>query len=692
MFQRFLGALSCFLGFFISLLSLAPVGAAADQQGNANETIVVIGHRADKAWLEAPASISVVERDALQRAQQQLTLGESLGGVPGVFVQNRQNFAQDARVSIRGFGARANFGIRGIGLIVDGIPLTMPDGQGQVDSLDFASAGRIEGLRGPSSSLYGSSSGGIIEVMSERPSDIPRVMGRAAFGSYGYRSYQAKALGGAGDLGYLVSLSRQEVDGFRDHSRMENVLLNSRFQYAIDPSSDLTVILNHLHAPVADDPGGLTAEEVEAGRDAAQQRNLDYDTGESIDNTTLGLSYRKAFNPHHETTLANYYTWRDFDAKIPTDKRGVIDLDRFFVGGSVKHVYRDSPWGLANRLVLGVNAEAQLDHRKRHFNLKSLGVGSLTSDQREDVTNFGFFAQDELELPCDLELTGSVRYDHVHFEVDDHFVSLTDPDDSATLSYDEWSFTAALHWSPSRAVNPYLRVSTSFDTPTTTSLANPDGGGINSDLEPQKSVNYELGVKGLLSDRLRYEAALFHIRIRDELVPYWKGFQSFHENADRSSQTGLEVGVVYEPLPGLLASLAYTFLDFEFDRFESLDLGRYDGKRIPGVPRNLLQAGLSYAHRLGFFADWEIQYVDDRHADNANSAQAESYVLSNLRFGYGHRLGSWELSPFVGINNLFDEEYIDNLRINERSLRFFEPAPGFNAYGGLSVTYQFAGS
>ncbi|MBW2715912.1 MAG: TonB-dependent receptor plug domain-containing protein, partial [Deltaproteobacteria bacterium] len=264
------------------------------QGSSIREEIVVIGHRGDKLWLATPASVGIVDAETIQRGQQLLQLGESLAGVPGVFIQNRSNFAQDSRISIRGFGSRASFGIRGIRLIVDGIPLTMPDGQGQVDSLDLASAGRIEILRGPSASLYGSSSGGIIEVTSEAPGSRPTARSRVAFGSYGYRGYHANAIGAEGDVDYLVSLSRLELDGYRDHARMENVLFNSKFRYRFDETSDLSVVVNHLYAPKADDPGGLTAAEVAVDRRAAQARNLLFDAGESIDNTILGLVFRKS--------------------------------------------------------------------------------------------------------------------------------------------------------------------------------------------------------------------------------------------------------------------------------------------------------------------------------------------------------------------------------------------------------------
>jgi iron complex outermembrane receptor protein len=681
----------------ISWLALAfPIAAEpasepeAQTREQAPEEIVVIGHRGDKPWLEVPASVGIVEADAIQRAQQQLDLGESLMNVPGVFIQNRSNFAQDSRISIRGFGARANFGIRGIRLIVDGIPLTTPDGQGQVDSLDLASAGRIEVLRGPGASLYGASSGGVIEVTSEEPGESPYVKTRVGVGSYGYRNYQGKAVGQAGQADYLVSISRLELDGYRDHADMENVLLHSRFRYRFDESADLSVVVNHLYAPTADDPGGLTAAQVVADRDAAQPRNVLFDAGESIDNTTLGLVFRKAFNEKHETTASNYYTWRDFDGQIPANSTGFIDLDRFFVGGSLKHVYRDEFFGLESRLTFGGEGEAQLDDRVRHRN--EMGVqGALSSDQGEDVTRFGFFAQEELKLPCDFEFTAGARYERVHFGVDDNFLS--DGDDSGTVNYNEWSFTGALQWSPTPAANPFVRVSTSFDTPTTTSLGSPNAGGINQDLRAQTAISYELGIKGRIATPLRYEAAVFHIRVDDELVPYVQNFQTFYENAGRSTRTGLELGAIYEPIEGLSASIAYTFSEFEFQDFKSLSGGDFDGREIPGAPKHLVIAELSYAHELGFFGTFRVQFVDERYADNANSAKADSYVYSDVRLGYKHRLGRWELSPFVGVNNLFDNEYTDNLRINDdANRRFFEPAPTINAYGGLSISYLFDAS
>lgn len=652
--------------------------------------MVVVGSRTGKNWLETPAAVGIVGVETIQRAQQQLDLGESLMNVPGVFVQNRSNFAQDSRISIRGFGARANFGIRGIRLIVDGIPLTTPDGQGQVDSLDLSSAGRIEVLRGPGASLYGGSSGGVLRVTSEEPGETPVVKTRVGVGSFGYRNYQAKALGSAGQFDYLASVSRLELDGYRDRSQMENVLLHSKFRYRFDESADLSVVVNHLYAPTANDPGGLTRAQVVADRDAAQPRNVAFDAGESIDNTTLGLVLRKAFGEKHETTAANYYTWRKFNAKIPANGTGVIDLDRFFVGGRLQHIYRDVFFGMSSRFTLGGEGEAQLDDRRRNRN--ETGVkGAQSSEQDENVIRFGFFAQEELALPFDLELTAGVRYERIRFEINDDFLS--NGDDSGTFAYNEWSFSGGLQWSPTPLANPYLRVASSFDTPTTTSLGNPAGAGVNQNLRAQTAISYEIGMKGQLTDQLRYEVAAFHIRVDDELVPYVQAFQTFFENAGRSTRTGFELGALYQPIEGVTTSIAYTFSDFEFQDFKSLSGGDFDGREIPGVPRHLVNAEVSLEHPSGLFGTLRVQFVDDRFADNANSDGADSHLYSDVRLGYNHRIGGWEISPYVGVNNLFDRQYTDNLRINDvANRRFFEPAPAINAYGGLSIAYYFDAS
>lgn len=656
------------------------------------DRIVVLGHRSETNWLETPASISVVHEQQIRRAQQQLTLGEALGTLPGVFIQNRSNFAQDSRISIRGFGARTPFGIRGIKLIVDGIPLTLPDGQGQVDSLDLSTAVRIEVLRGPGASLYGSAAGGVISVTSDEGTPTPLLRSRVSLGSYGYRSYQAQGTGQVGDWSYSLGLSRIEIDGYRDHARTENVLLNTKFRYDVSDRSSLTMVLSHVDAPQADDPGGLTAEEVSDDRNQANQRNVDMKSGEDLENTNVGLIYRYSFDDHHETALSSYFTWRDFMGRVPSTSRGAIDLDRFFAGGSVKHTYRDLVFGRRNQLTAGIDVEGQRDERKqRAIDRDSGSIGALAVDELQKVTSVGAFVQDELIIAKDVRLSASVRYDRVHFKVSDHFTGDPGGDDSDKLNFDEWSFSGAIVWNPGPTVNPYFQVATSFETPTTTGLANPDDdtGGFNGDLNAQTSIHFELGSKGTPADWLRYEVSAFYIRVKDELLPFTRDFSTFYENAKRSERVGFELGLSAQIHRNWRARVSYTHSRFEFDKFTDANDNRFDGNRIPGVPRNMASLVIDYQDRLGFFASFDIQYVDEREANNANTAEAKDYLISNLRAGYERSFGSWEVTGFVGLNNLTDQKYVDNLRINDDNSRFFEPAPRINVHGGVSVAYLF---
>jgi iron complex outermembrane receptor protein len=679
-----------------------------DRDGDsAIEEIVVTSPRVEETGHGFPGAVGVVTKHQIQLGQQQLTLGESLARIPGVFTQNEYNFAQDLRISIRGFGARASFGIRGIKLLVDGIPATLPDGQGQVDTLDLASAARIEVVRGPAASLYGGAAGGIISIVTEDGPEIPFVQARFSFGSYGFRSYQAKGGGRAGPVAYLASLSRQVLDGYRDHSRMENVLLNSKLRWAIDESSDLMAVVSAVHAPIADDPGALTAAQVLEDPRQARESHLQVDAGEKVDQASAGLVYRRRFGAEHETTASSYFVWRDFerdwyrgpDNLSDYGSRALLDdLGRFFAGGGVQHIWEAEWSGIGNRLVAGIDAEAQWDDRSRHENpYGELGQAEL--DQEERVTGIGVFIQDEFRPLQGFEVTLGFRYDWIQFELDDHLVGLIDgqPDDSGRLSFDELSPMLGLGWSQSPALNLYAKFSTSFETPTTRELANPSGGGgFNRELKPQRARNYEVGVKGLLPGRLRYELAAFHITLRDELIPFDNDAGTFYVNAGRSSRTGLEVALEIELLEGLTQSLAYTYSDFEFDRFRSYDASGsdrvLDGNRIPGVPEHHLHAELAYHHRLGFFGRWDLRYVGDIFADNENTVSSDAHVISNLRLGYRGCFGAWEVSPFVGINNLFDSEYIANLRLNALGGRWFEPAPRLNAYGGLSIGYSFGGA
>jgi iron complex outermembrane receptor protein len=677
-------------------LGLAGAVAAADPQpagdgGSSLSPVTVTTRRIAEGREKAPAAVAVVQGDHIQRGRQQLGLGESLVRIPGLFTQNQFNFAQDLRLSSRGFGARSSFGIRGLKVYVDGIPATLADGQTQVDSIDPGTIGRIEVMRGPASSLYGSAAGGVIHISTEEAPEDPFVKGRATFGAYGFQRYQLKAGGQAKSLGYVASLSHLQLDGYRDHSATRTSILNTHLSWEIDDSTDLSVLVNAVVSPMADDPGGLTREQRHRDRRQASPRNLLFDAGEELDQQKLGLVYRRSFGKKHQISVRNYYVLRDFENRLPFVEGGSVDLDRFFAGGGLQYTYADAVFGNRTWLVAGLDVDAQRDDRRRFDNLFG-NRGALTLDQDEDVTAFGAYLLSRGQLPWSLELSGGLRYDRVVFQVDDHFPA--DGDQSDRIHFDQLSPALALVWSPLPELNVYANLSTSFETPTTTELANPFGtGGFNPDLDSQKAISYEIGVKGLVPGRLRYDVALFRVEVDDELVPFEVPDQpgrSFFRNAGRSTRNGLEMGLGMEPLPGLVAELAYTFSDFTYDRHQT-PAGVFDGNQIPGIPRNQLFAEISYRHPSGFFAAWDALYVDDFFANDANTVRSDAYWLSNLRIGHRFRLGRFAITPFVGVNNLFDREYDGNVRINAARDRYFEPAPDRNFYGGLSFRYEFGG-
>lgn len=669
------------------------------------QEIVVRAQRVPENVLRVPAAVSVVDEQDIQFARQQLTLGESLSAVPGLFTQNRQNFAQDLRIAIRGFGARARFGIRGIRLIVDGIPATLPDGQGQVDTLQLATTGRIEVLRGPATSLYGSAAGGVIRVETEPVPDVPVAQARAAVGRYGYRSYDAKGLGRSGPVGFLIGLSRQETGGYRQQSRMESNLLNSRVSWAIDDASELTAYLHFLYGPVAEDPGGLTAAQVDADRRQAQTCNAILDAGEQVDQVGGALKYRHAFGARGETTAVGWWGWRDFANRLafgnaclgggPGGSAGF--LDRFFAGGSLQHVYTRDLLSLPNRLLMGVEVEAQRDDRRAR-QLFPTSLGATTLDQAENVTAIRLFVQDDWTLPADLELGFSLGFDALRYEVTDHLPpSAGDADDSGRLDFDAWSPAATLRWSPVQAANPYLRVSTSFEPPTTTELRRPDGtGGFDATLEPQRAVNFEAGMKGLLPGLLRYELAVYHVRIDDEILRIQIGGDDRFRNAGRTTRTGVEAALTWRPLQPVTTTVAYTYSASEFLDHLSLDgLSDFSGNQVPGVPEHTLYAALELDHDSGLFASLEGRYIGAFFADDANQVRTGSYGVVDLRAGWRFERGRVRVTPQIGVNNLLDADYIDNVRTDERadaSSRIFEPAPGIEVYGGLSVAVTLGGA
>jgi len=669
------------IGFWLIL-------TASSAQESSLDSITINATRVDKNTAEIPAAISVIGQDEIQLGSEQLSLGESLGRVPGLFLLNRYNFAQDLRASIRGFGARSSFGIRGIKIIVDGIPETLPDGQGSVDGIDIGSARQINVIRGPASSLYGNASGGAILIETERGPAIPFVEMRSTVGEFNFDKLQLKAGGEVDDLNYLLNLSDTSIDGFREHSEFENTQLNGRFEYKVSNASSLLASVHHTDQPIANDPGGITAQDSNDYPTQARQQNLTFDAGEALTQTRVGLLYKTELNQGRNLEARIYNTVRGFENRLPFESGGAVKLDRSFFGGGIKTIIDGHLSDKKNRLLLGFDYDRQDDNRRRFDNISGT-VGRKVFDQNERVTATGIYLQNETRLSRTVEVIFGIRYDEVLFDVSDKFLS--DGDDSGKITLDEVSPMLGVSIKHGQNTHLYATISSAFETPTTTEFADPGGGGFNQSLNPQQSTNYEIGIKKLTAS-YRFEAALFHIKVDNELTSFEQVAQpgrTFFENTGSSTRDGLELSYSRAVIEGVGFSAAYTYSDFTFDRFTNGNDDKFDGKRIPGIPEDLLHFGLTWFGRSGFYARWDTAYTGELFADNVNVTRVGSSTVSDIRFGHNGFYQDWEISTFVGANNLFDEYYYSNIRINAFGGRYFESAPEQNAFIGITIRKRF---
>lgn len=677
-------------------LVLSQAGMAGDvPQGQGVATtrldqIIVTGTRLQYSLRDVPAAVSVIPQDDIQLARQQISIAESIGSVPGLFIQDRYNFALGLRVAIRGFGARANFGVRGIKILIDGIPETLPDGQASADTIDLGATSRIEVIRGPSSTLYGNASGGVILVTTEPPPATPFVSTQLSVGNYGLERYQLKA-GGQGDrVGYLLNASNWKYDGFRDHSAAEKTDLTGRFNFDLGDDRKLLLTLGYGRQPLSLDPGGVTAamaaEEPRAARDA----NVTFNARQHYEQTRLGLVYDMPLGTATTLTARNYYVWRDFMQFLPYEAGGIPSFSRFYAGAGVSVTHEGHFLDRANRFVVGIDYDRQSDDVSRHDNDFGV-VGLLSERQDEKVTSRGIYVQNELSLTQPLKLTFGARFDDVRFDVDDHF--LGDGNDSGQVSNSNISPTAALVYEYSAAANFYARYSTSFEVPTTTEYAKPDGsGGFNQSLEPQRSNNYEIGVRGVLAARHQYELALYTARTRDELIPYEVPGSPGHDyfaNAGRSARKGMEFSLHSTLTERWQATLSYTLSDFEFDRYIDADGADFSGNTIPGTAANQLYGELRYRNPRGWFGSLDSLYIGKQFANDANTASNDGYTLAGARLGYRHAWDALEITPFIAANNLFDTRYNANVRINAFGGRFFEAGSGRDVFGGITLKYRY---
>jgi iron complex outermembrane receptor protein len=635
--------------------------------------------------LSSPAAVDVTEARDIQQGRAKAQLDAALNRTPGVYANNGSNFAQNLRISIRGFGARSAFGVRGVKVLVDGIPETLADGQAQTDTIDLGAVERLEVIRGPFSALYGNATGGVVDITTTTPASGPLDRGELTVGSHGYRRIEAATAHERGDWGYALTASQLDIDGYRAHSEVKKQQLTGKLERRVGSTGTLRLITRVLDAPDTLDPGGVTLQQAQSDRRSARDANLAFDARQSAEQQTIGLVYEDQLAQNQSYQAKLFYSHRDFSQYLPFEDAGVVAYERDFFGGGVQTTRFDTLFGHENQIVAGIDAQIQQDARTRYDNIAG-DKGALGLDEDQQATSIGVFAQNVFSISSDLELTTGLRYDYLDFDIDDAFVTATDPNDSGSRTYHEVSANAGLSYAWAERQRVYANVANAFESPTFTEFADPAGnGGFNSELDPQKAVQYEIGAKGEIGTRTRYQISAFWIDVRDELVVFNDdGRRDFYQNSGKSRRQGLEAKLEYAVNDELSAMAAYTLADYEYREFVNDGGVDYAGKAIPGLPEERLFAEVAWRDSDVGYATLDMRYAGSFYADNANTAKIDNAWIFNGRVGKTIDAGDDNLTVYFGIDNMFDEVYFDNIRINAFGGRYYEPAPDRTFYTGLA--------
>jgi iron complex outermembrane receptor protein len=656
-------------------------------------------------------SVDSVSARRIHEGQLQVNMSESLGEVPGVSIQSRQNYAQDLQLSVRGFGARSSFGVRGVRLYSDGIPGTMPDGQGQFSQFDLGSADHIEVLRGPFSALYGNSSGGVIAIFSQEGKPVFETESTAQYGTFNTQRYALKGSGDAGIVNYVVDAAHFQTEGYRDHSDAERNNFNSKVRFNLDDVSKLTLVANAIETPFVQDPLGLTRAQLAADPRQAGTNALAYNTRKSLSQEQLGATYERQVSPTDDLSLAVYAGHRattQFQAipksseALPRHPGGVIDLGRTYFGGDLHVTDRRSISGTPLRLTAGVSYD-KLDEARRGFlNFVGDAVG-VEGALRRHETNYVYDLDEYLQAQWDpnerWRVLGGVRNSIVDVSSINHLASAGVASESG-VRYSATNPVAGLTFRATDALNFYASYGKGFETPTLSDLAyrSTDGSlpGLNFALKPARSDNYEIGTKAEGS-HWRGTLAAFYIETHDELaVQSNAAGRSVFENIDKTKRRGAELGLDAWWKGGFTGRIAYTYIRAEVvSPYETCVTVPCQptlvprGNRLPAVPANSLYAALTWRYApLGFLITGETLSRAQIFVDDRNSDAAPSYWVENLRAGFERDKGVWHFSVYGSVNDVTNRRYVGSVIVNETNSRFFEPAPGRTVLVMFSAAYR----
>ncbi|MDC5150960.1 TonB-dependent receptor [Acinetobacter baumannii] len=668
-------------------------------------TLHVEATRTDTGYLQTPASVFRIEAPQVDSSSQ-VNLTEVVKGIPSLQIRNRENYAQDLQLSMRGFGARSTFGVRGIRLYVDGIPATMPDGQGQTSNIDLSSLDHVEVLTGPFSSLYGNSSGGTILTSTKEGQGKDSIELSYSGGSHDKSRAGLVLQGGtkgANEPSYIISSSYFDTDGYREHSGAEKVLNNAKLSWNLDDGSKINWVTNYVKIH-ADDPQGLTHDQWNANPKQQVPFLKQFNVRKDIEQTQTGVTWSKPINDKNELYTMAYLGNRQVTQyqSIPKSTQdasinhagGVIDFERNYYGADFRWTGKEL---LPNTtLSVGVALDAMDEDRKGFENFNADGIygvkGNLRRDEDNTLWNIDPYLQASWQFLSTWRLDTGVRYSNVHYKSEDNYLS--NGDDSGKTDYDKVLPSVALSWQILPELMAYVSYAKGFETPTFTEMAyRPDGqSGFNFDLTASTSDTYETGLKSQnqLGD---FTLAVFQTKTKDDIVSAGNSNgRSTFRNADKTLREGVEFAWNKKLWRDLIATASYSYLDATFDADISA-LGNIaqisSGNAIPGIAKNQAYASLAWQPSHGLYGGVDVQYMDKVYVNDTNSDAAPIYSVTSANVGYAWVMGDWKVNSFARVDNLFDKKYAGSVIVNDGNSRYFEPADGRNWSAGLRVIKQF---
>lgn len=668
-------------------------------------TLHVEATRTDTTYLQTPASVFRIDAPKVDTSSQ-VNLTEVVKGVPSLQIRNRENYAQDLQLSMRGFGARSTFGVRGIRLYVDGIPATMPDGQGQTSNIDLSSLDHVEVLTGPFSSLYGNSSGGTILTSTKEGQGKDSIELSYSGGSHDKSRAGLVLQGGAkgaNEPSYVISSSYFDTDGYREHSGAEKVLNNAKLSWNLDDGSKINWITNYVKIH-ADDPQGLNRDQWNANPKQVNDADNTYKVRKDIEQTQTGVTWSKPINDKNELYAMAYLGNRQVTQyqSIPKSTQeannnqagGVIDFERNYYGTDFRWIGKEL---LPNTTVsVGVALDAMDEDRKGFENFNTHGIygvkGKLRRDEDNTLWNIDPYLQASWQFLPTWRLDTGVRYSNVHYKSEDRYLS--NGDDSGKTDYDKVLPSAALSWQILPELMAYVSYAKGFETPNFTEMAYRRDGesGFNFDLTASTSDTYETGLKSQnqLGD---FTLAVFQTKTKDDIVSAGNSNgRSTFRNADKTLREGVEFAWNKKLWRDLTATASYTYLDATFDA----DIPAYrdiaqipSGNAIPGIAKNQAYASLAWQPSHGIYGGIDVKYMDKVYVNDTNSDAAPSYSVTSANVGYAWVMGDWKVNSFARVDNLFDKNYAGSVIVNDVNKRYFESADGRNWSAGLRVIKQF---